>query len=88
MQNCEWRLSIYGKSPNEWNKLAKWIIENKLFSHNVRWLIQVPRLYDVYKNSGVIDNFEDIIRSKQISYLNVSIHNIDTLQISFNLYLK
>lgn len=63
-ENCEWRLSIYGRSIDEWDKLAKWIINNKLYSHNVRWLIQVPRLYDVYKASGMVDNFEDLIRSK------------------------
>ncbi|EIM81628.1 AMP deaminase [Stereum hirsutum FP-91666 SS1] len=62
-QNCEWRISIYGRNEGEWDKLAKWIIHNKLFSHNVRWLIQVPRLYDVYKHNGSISTFEDIVRN-------------------------
>lgn len=62
-QNCEWRLSIYGRREDEWDKLARWVIDNKLFSHNVRWLIQVPRLYDVYKENGSIHNFEDIVRN-------------------------
>ncbi|KAF8496098.1 hypothetical protein JB92DRAFT_2991409 [Gautieria morchelliformis] len=62
-QNCEWRISIYGRSADEWDKLAKWIVNNKLYSHNVRWLVQVPRLYDVYKASGIVKNFEDIIRN-------------------------
>ncbi|KIY51550.1 AMP deaminase [Fistulina hepatica ATCC 64428] len=60
-QNCEWRLSIYGRSPDEWDKLAKWIVNNKLYSHNVRWMIQVPRLYDVYKASGFVNSFEDVV---------------------------
>ncbi|KIY71969.1 AMP deaminase [Cylindrobasidium torrendii FP15055 ss-10] len=60
-QNCEWRLSIYGRSPDEWDNLAKWIVNHKLFSHNVRWLIQIPRLYDVYKANGSIKKFEDIV---------------------------
>ena len=64
MQNVEWRLSIYGRSESEWDKLAKWIVNNKLFSHNVRWLVQIPRLYDVYRQSGSIKTFEDIIRSR------------------------
>ncbi|KAI8927404.1 hypothetical protein BC831DRAFT_534182 [Entophlyctis helioformis] len=62
-QMVEYRISIYGRSKDEWDKLAKWIIENKLFSHNVRWLIQVPRLYSVYKKSGNVHNFEDVIRN-------------------------
>jgi AMP deaminase len=57
-------LSIYGRKPDEWDKLAQWVINNKLFSHNVRWLIQIPRLYDVYKENGSIENFEDIVHSK------------------------
>ena len=62
-QYCEWRISIYGRSQADWDKLAKWIVNNKLFSHNVRWLVQVPRLYDVYKLNGSVETFEDIIRS-------------------------
>ncbi|KAI9058231.1 AMP deaminase [Trametes sanguinea] len=62
-QNCEWRISIYGRKRDEWDKLAKWIVKHKLYSHNVRWLIQVPRLYDVYKQNGSIQTFEDIVRN-------------------------
>lgn len=62
-QMVEWRISIYGKSLDEWDKLAAWVIDNKLFSHNVRWLIQIPRLYDVYKGSGLMTSFEQIIRN-------------------------
>ncbi|TFK33050.1 AMP deaminase [Crucibulum laeve] len=60
-QNVEWRISIYGRSLDEWDKLAKWVINNKLYSHNVRWLIQVPRLYEVYKANGSVQTFEDIV---------------------------
>ena len=59
----EWRISIYGKSIDEWDKLAAWVIKNKLVSHNVRWLIQIPRLYDVYKATGLMENFEHVIRN-------------------------
>lgn len=57
----EWRISIYGRDIDEWDKLAAWVVDNKLFSPNVRWLVQVPRLYDVYKGSGLMDNFEQVI---------------------------
>jgi len=62
-QFCEYRISIYGRHTNEWDKLAKWIVNNKLFSDNVRWLIQVPRLYDVFKKGGIVQNFEQVIRN-------------------------
>ncbi|KAF2099852.1 AMP deaminase [Rhizodiscina lignyota] len=60
-QMVEWRISIYGRSIDEWDKLAKWVVDNKLFSPNVRWLIQVPRLFDVYKSTGLMDNYEQIV---------------------------
>ena len=43
-QNAEYRLSIYGRSRDEWDKLAKWAVTHKVYSDNVRWLIQIPRL--------------------------------------------
>ncbi|EIW81217.1 AMP deaminase [Coniophora puteana RWD-64-598 SS2] len=60
-QNCEWRVSVYARSANEWDNVAKWVVNNKLFSHNVRWLVQVPRLYHIYKESGTVQTFEDIV---------------------------
>jgi AMP deaminase len=62
-QMCEYRISIYGRSIDEWSRLAAWVVDNKLLSHNVRWLIQVPRLYDIYKKTGQVQNFQEIIRN-------------------------
>eukprot|EP00191_Tetraselmis_sp_GSL018_P022328 CAMPEP_0177621418 /NCGR_PEP_ID=MMETSP0419_2-20121207/27575_1 /TAXON_ID=582737 /ORGANISM="Tetraselmis sp., Strain GSL018" /LENGTH=738 /DNA_ID=CAMNT_0019121335 /DNA_START=158 /DNA_END=2371 /DNA_ORIENTATION=- len=60
-QHAEWRLSIYGRKPVEWDLLASWVCNNRLFSDNVVWHIQMPRLYDVYKDQGIIDNFQQMI---------------------------
>ncbi|GES78258.1 AMP deaminase [Rhizophagus clarus] len=62
-QMAEYRVSIYGRSTSEWDKLAKWIINNKIISPNVRWLIQVPRLYNVYRTSGACECFECVIKN-------------------------
>ncbi|KAK7202502.1 AMP deaminase [Myxozyma melibiosi] len=62
-QMAEYRISIYGKSLNEWDRLAEWVVDYKLFSSNVRWLIQFPRLYEVYKATGIVNNFEQIIKN-------------------------
>lgn len=43
-QNAEYRLSIYGRSDDEWDRLAKWAMMHHVYSDNIRWLIQVPRL--------------------------------------------
>lgn len=60
-QLVEWRLSIYGKKSDEWDKLAAWVVDHKLFSPNVRWLIQIPRLYHVYKKEGLLEDFEQVL---------------------------
>lgn len=60
-QLVEWRISIYGKKYNEWSKLAKWFYTNRLAHPNVRWLIQVPRLFHLYRKSGDLKNFEEML---------------------------
>ncbi|ELU02513.1 hypothetical protein CAPTEDRAFT_171443 [Capitella teleta] len=60
-QNAEYRLSIYGRSTSEWDKLAKWAVDHHVYSDNVRWLIQVPRLYDVYKSNNLVKNFQELL---------------------------
>ncbi|KAL8292654.1 hypothetical protein RQP46_001266 [Phenoliferia psychrophenolica] len=62
-QMAEYRISIYGRNTDEWDKLAKWIVKNELFSDNVRWLIQIPRLYDVFKKSGGVQSFAEVVRN-------------------------
>lgn len=62
-QMVEWRISIYGRNQQEWDKLAAWVLDNKILSPNVRWLIQVPRLYDMYKSSKMMENFESVIKN-------------------------
>jgi len=62
----EYRLSIYGRNRNEWSKLAAWIVDHGLFSYNVRWMIQIPRLYDIYKEAGITKSFEELISSTSI----------------------
>ncbi|KAJ2358496.1 AMP deaminase [Coemansia sp. RSA 2618] len=62
-QMAEYRISIYGRSADEWDKLAAWVVDNKVFSANVRWLIQVPRLYNVYKAGGIVASFDQVLEN-------------------------
>lgn len=43
-QHTEPRLSIYGRAPEEWARLAKWFNTHRLYSPNMKWMIQVPRI--------------------------------------------
>jgi len=60
-QNLELRLSIYGRNKDEWDGLAEWAINNNVYSDNVRWMIQVPRLYDIYKANNCVEDFQQIL---------------------------
>jgi AMP deaminase len=60
-QFAEYRISIYGKQSNEWEKLAAWASHNRLYSANVRWIIQVPRLYYVYREQNLLQSFEEFL---------------------------
>ncbi|XP_022107456.1 AMP deaminase 2-like isoform X2 [Acanthaster planci] len=62
-QNAEYRLSIYGRNEKEWDKLAKWAVDHQVYSDNVRWLIQIPRLYDVYRSNKMVANFAKILNN-------------------------
>ena len=54
----------FDRKMEEWDVLAKWYVDNKLACENVRWMIQIPRLYSAYKKSGQIKSFQDMIDSR------------------------
>ncbi|XP_061963750.1 AMP deaminase-like isoform X3 [Populus nigra] len=60
-QMAEYRISIYGRKQSEWDQLASWIVNNELYSENVVWLIQLPRLYNIYKEMGIVTSFQNIL---------------------------
>ncbi|KAK2980025.1 hypothetical protein RJ640_020051 [Escallonia rubra] len=60
-QMAEYRVSIYGRKQSEWDQMASWIVNNELYSENVVWLIQLPRLYNVYKEMGIVTSFQNIL---------------------------
>ncbi|CAG2121804.1 unnamed protein product, partial [Medioppia subpectinata] len=62
-QQAELRLSIYGRKPDEWNNLAKWALKNNVYSDTVRWVIQIPRLYDIYRANKLVENFEQMLEN-------------------------
>eukprot|EP01138_Halocafeteria_seosinensis_P016443 gb/GECG01016774.1/.p1 GENE.gb/GECG01016774.1/~~gb/GECG01016774.1/.p1 ORF type:complete len:1139 (+),score=161.45 gb/GECG01016774.1/:1-3417(+) len=91
-QLAEYRLSVYGRRRNEWSRLAKWFVRNHLYSSNVRWMIQIPRLYEVYKSSGLINTFQDMLDNIFLPLWHVSVdpscdpdlHHFLTLVVGFD----
>ncbi|KAJ4816914.1 AMP deaminase [Rhynchospora pubera] len=60
-QMAEYRISIYGRKQSEWDQLASWIVNYNLYSQNVVWLIQIPRIYNIYKEMGTITSFQNLL---------------------------
>ncbi|XP_067915964.1 AMP deaminase 3-like [Heterodontus francisci] len=60
-QFAELRLSIYGSGPNEWKDLADWFFDHKVCSPKVRWMIQVPRIYNVFHKLNKVKSFEEML---------------------------
>lgn len=60
---AEYRVSIYGRNYEEWRTLAQWFVDFRLQSNSVGWLIQIPRLFKVYKTAGSVYSFGDMIRN-------------------------
>uniref|UniRef100_A0A8C4ZXJ4 AMP deaminase n=1 Tax=Gadus morhua TaxID=8049 RepID=A0A8C4ZXJ4_GADMO len=73
-QNSELRLSIYGRSRDEWDKLAKWAVKHAVYSDNVRWLIQVPRLFDVYRTKKQLANFQEMLENIFLPLFEVTVN--------------
>lgn len=71
-QHAEWRLSIYGRKRNEWENLSCWVLgENgkglgggrTLLSKNNKWMIQIPRLFSLYRSSKQLNNFGEMLEN-------------------------
>lgn len=60
---AELRISIYGGSADEWLKLARWFRKYNIQCQNVRWLIQVPRLYSMFRKKGSVRNFAELMQN-------------------------
>ncbi|XP_073059310.1 probable AMP deaminase isoform X2 [Primulina eburnea] len=60
-QLAEYRISIYGRKQSEWDQLASWFVNNCIYSENAVWLIQLPRLYNVYRSMGTVTSFQNIL---------------------------
>ncbi|KAJ6755716.1 AMP DEAMINASE [Salix purpurea] len=72
-QMAEYRISIYGRKQSEWDQLASWIVNNDLYSENVVWLIQLPRLYNIYKEMGIVTSFQNILDNIFIPLFEVTV---------------
>lgn len=57
----EYRLSIYGRCHDEWDRLSRWFLTHDMLHPTNRWIVQVPRLYGIYRQNKILSSFEDLL---------------------------
>jgi len=62
-QYAEPRLSIYGCKNDEWAKLSSWFCKHRVYSPQLKWMIQVPRIYDVFRGRNFIPHFGKMLEN-------------------------
>jgi AMP deaminase len=60
---AENRVSIYGSKLNEWDRLADWFDTHGMNSKHNKWIIQVPRVYKVFRANNTISSFGQYIEN-------------------------
>ena len=70
---AEYRISIYGRKATEWDNLAAWVLNNNVYSENIVWLIQIPRLYNVYHAGGTMKSFQQMLDNIFIPLFEVTV---------------
>uniref|UniRef100_A0A672JD08 AMP deaminase n=1 Tax=Salarias fasciatus TaxID=181472 RepID=A0A672JD08_SALFA len=62
-QYAEPRLSIYGCNPSEWTKLSSWFVKHRVYSPQLKWMIQVPRIYDIFRGRDFVPHFGKMLEN-------------------------
>uniref|UniRef100_A0A8C5HYZ3 AMP deaminase n=1 Tax=Gouania willdenowi TaxID=441366 RepID=A0A8C5HYZ3_GOUWI len=62
-QYAEPRLSIYGCNSSEWSKLSSWFVRQRVYSPHLKWMIQVPRIYDIFRGRNFVPHFGKMLEN-------------------------
>lgn len=60
---AENRVSVYGINIKEWDKLAHWFATHGMANKHNKWIIQVPRVYKVFRGQNVIGSFGQYLQN-------------------------
>ena len=69
----EFRISIYGRSPSEWDELADWVMNYRLVTKTNRWMIQIPRIFNVWNRHAGVASFEALMSNIFLPLFEVSL---------------
>jgi len=70
----EFRVSIYGRQREEWSKLASWFATHGMASRANKFMVQIPRIYHVYRKAKELRCFADLLDNIFVPLWEVSIN--------------
>lgn len=76
-------LDTYREGQGKWESLADWIIDNKLVSYNVKWIIRIPRNYSILKEQGQVSSFQDFLNQIFKPLFEVSINPLKNPKLHY-----
>eukprot|EP00026_Physarum_polycephalum_P000345 Phypoly_transcript_00345.p1 GENE.Phypoly_transcript_00345~~Phypoly_transcript_00345.p1 ORF type:complete len:1272 (-),score=156.56 Phypoly_transcript_00345:88-3903(-) len=54
-------ISLYGRQFTDWDYLGWWIHHYKIDTPNNRWIVQIPRLFNLHKKNGDVKTFQEML---------------------------
>ncbi|XP_039605325.1 AMP deaminase 1 isoform X1 [Polypterus senegalus] len=85
-QYAEPRLSIYGRSTEEWTKLSGWFNKHRVHSPNLKWMIQIPRIYDIFRAKNFVPHFGKMLENIFLPVIEATINPQSNKELS--IFLK
>lgn len=85
-QYAEPRLSIYGCKNDEWAKLSSWFNKHRVYSPNLKWMIQIPRIYDIFRGRDFVPHFGKMLENIFLPVFQATINPQDNPELS--IFLK
>ncbi|XP_062316090.1 AMP deaminase 1 isoform X1 [Osmerus eperlanus] len=85
-QYAEPRLSIYGCKNDEWAKLSGWFNKHRVYSPNLKWMIQIPRIYDIFRGRDFVPHFGKMLENIFLPVFQATINPQDNPELS--IFLK
>jgi AMP deaminase len=62
-QLYEYRLQLSGRTRQDWDELADWLVLHEIESSQVHWVVEISSSYSVFKKNGDVQKYQDMLDS-------------------------